>query len=152
MGASQSNQFVNRTRMEQQEDDVPPLQPDEANRIKPYIPRGPPTMQRLETFEEKAYRKFMEQPLVPIGCMVTAYFLGSGIKSFYQRDSARSQKMMRARVGAQFATLLTFVIYMGTSSFDLTLAPMYQASKKRKEEQQQTEQASQQGGNAGTQR
>ena len=57
MGASQSNQFVNRTRMEQQEDDVPPLQPDEANRIKPYIPRGPPTMQRLETFEEKAYRK-----------------------------------------------------------------------------------------------
>jgi hypothetical protein len=83
--------------------------------------------------------------------MVTAYFLGSGIKSFYQRDSARSQKMMRARVGAQFATLLTFVIYMGTSSFDLTLAPMYQASKKRKEEQQQTEQASQQGGNAGTQ-
>jgi hypothetical protein len=40
---------------------------------------------------------------------------------------------------------------MGTSSFDLTLAPMYQASKKRKEEQKQTEQASQQGGNAGTQ-
>ena len=59
MGATQSNQFVNRTRMEQkdEDDDVPPLQPDEANRIKPLIPRGPPTMQRIETFEEKAYRK-----------------------------------------------------------------------------------------------
>jgi hypothetical protein len=72
--------------------------------------------------------------------MVTAYFLGSGIKSFYQRDAARSQKMMRARVGAQFATLLTFVIYMGTSNFDMTMAPMYQASKKRKEAQQQESQ------------
>ena len=70
---------------------------------------------------------------------MTAYFLGSGIKSFYQRDSARSQKMMRARVGAQFATLLTFVAYMGASNFDLTMAPMYQASKKRKEAQMQQE-------------
>lgn len=65
--------------------------------------------------------------------MITAYFLGSGIKSFYQRDSARSQKMMRARVGAQFATLLTFVAYVGMSNFDTTVAPMYQASKKAKE-------------------
>lgn len=70
---------------------------------------------------------------------MTAYYLGSGIKSFYQRDSARSQKMMRARVGAQFATLLTFVAYMGASKFDMTMAPMYQASKKRKEAQMQKE-------------
>jgi hypothetical protein len=57
MGAIQSNNnFVNRTRLEA-DDDVPPLQPAEANRIKPAIPRGPPTMKRIETFEEKAYRK-----------------------------------------------------------------------------------------------
>jgi len=55
MGASYSHNIVKRTRME--EEDVPPLQPDEANRIKPYVPRPPPTMQRIETFEQKAYRK-----------------------------------------------------------------------------------------------
>jgi len=43
--------------------------------------------------------------------------------------------MMRARVGAQFATLLTFVAYVGMSNFDMTMAPMYQASQKRKEAQ-----------------
>jgi hypothetical protein len=68
--------------------------------------------------------------------MVTAYYLGSGIKSFYQRDSARSQKMMRARVGAQFATLLTFMAYVGVNNFDFTMAPMYQASKKARDAKQ----------------
>lgn len=67
--------------------------------------------------------------------MVTAYFLASGIRSFYNRDPARSQKMMRARVGAQFATLLIFVGYAGMSNFDLRLAPMYQDAKKAKQEQ-----------------
>ena len=57
MGASQSHNIVQRTRLEEDENDVPPLQPDEKNKIKPYIPRPPPTWQRLETFEEKAYRK-----------------------------------------------------------------------------------------------
>lgn len=76
---------------------------------------------------------------------MTAYFLGSGIKSFYQRDSVRSQKMMRARVGAQFATLLTFVAYVGFESFDWTMAPMYQESKKRKAAQQK-QQAQEQAG------
>lgn len=78
--------------------------------------------------------------------MVTAYFLGSGIKSFYQRDSARSQKMMRARVGAQFATLLTFVAYVGLNNFDFTMAPMYQQAKKQKEAQQTKESQQQQSG------
>jgi hypothetical protein len=47
--------------------------------------------------------------------------------------------MMRARVGAQFATLLIFVGYAGMSNFDLRLAPMYQDGKKAKQEQEQQE-------------
>lgn len=65
--------------------------------------------------------------------MVTVYYLASGIKSFYNRDANRSQKMMRARVAAQFATLAIFVGYTGLNNFDFTLAPMYQRSKKKEE-------------------
>lgn len=59
MGASQSH-FQQPTRMEssEQDNDVPPLQPAPENKIAPYVPpRPPPTMKRIETFEEKAYRK-----------------------------------------------------------------------------------------------
>mmetsp|Transcript_49854 Transcript_49854/g.149907 ORF Transcript_49854/g.149907 Transcript_49854/m.149907 type:complete len:122 (-) Transcript_49854:489-854(-) len=82
-----------------------------------------PRLQRPETFEEKLYRKFSSEPLVPIGCLVTAYFLGSGIKSFYNRDAGRSQKMMRLRVAAQFSTLLIFVGYAGMNAFTLNPRP-----------------------------
>lgn len=82
---------------------------------------------------------------MPIGCIVTAYFLGSGIRAFYNRDPARSQKMMRARVGAQFATLLTFVAYAGMSNFDLRIAPMYQEAKKAREEQKRQEEGGKEG-------
>eukprot|EP00559_Dactyliosolen_fragilissimus_P008843 CAMPEP_0184859880 /NCGR_PEP_ID=MMETSP0580-20130426/4846_1 /TAXON_ID=1118495 /ORGANISM="Dactyliosolen fragilissimus" /LENGTH=167 /DNA_ID=CAMNT_0027356739 /DNA_START=81 /DNA_END=584 /DNA_ORIENTATION=- len=84
-----------------------------------------PKMNATETFEQKLYRKFSEQPLVPIGCLTTAYFLSSGIKSFYNRDPVRSQKMMRLRVGSQFATIMIFVGYMGMNSFNLEFAPGY---------------------------
>jgi hypothetical protein len=81
-------------------------------------------------------QQFTAEPLVPIGCLVTAYFLGSGIGSFYKRDAARSQKMMRLRVGSQFATLIVFIGYYGFSNFDLTMAPMHQAAKKLQDEQE----------------
>lgn len=68
--------------------------------------------------------------------MVTVYYLASGIKSFYNRDANRSQKMMRARVAAQFVTLLIFVGYTGLDKFDFTIAPMYQRSKEKKEDTQ----------------
>mmetsp|Transcript_13482 Transcript_13482/g.31339 ORF Transcript_13482/g.31339 Transcript_13482/m.31339 type:complete len:132 (-) Transcript_13482:213-608(-) len=97
----------------------------------------PPPMHRIETFEEKLYRKFTKEPLVPIGCLVTAYFLGNGIRSFYNRNSVQSQKMMRARVGAQFATLMIFIGYYGWNSFDFKLAPMYQASKQLEQQKKQ---------------
>lgn len=82
-----------------------------------------PQLQRPETFEEKLYRKFKSEPLVPIGCLTTAYFLGSGIRSFYNRDPAKSQTMMRLRVASQFATLLIFIGYAGMNSFTMQLAP-----------------------------
>lgn len=62
---------------------------------------------------------------MPIGCLTTAWFLGSGIRSFYDRDASRSQKMMRARVGAQFATLLVFIGYAGMDAINFTIAPGY---------------------------
>ena len=73
---------------------------------------------------------------MPIGCLVTAYFLASGISSFYKRDAVRQQKMMRLRVGAQFATLLVFVGYYGISNFDLRVAPMHQEAKKLQEDKE----------------
>ena len=67
--------------------------------------------------------QFKAEPLVPIGCITTAYFLGSGIKSFYNRDPAKSQTMMRLRVGSQFATILIFIGYAGWNSFTFDFAP-----------------------------
>lgn len=78
--------------------------------------------------------QFSSQPLVPIGCIATAYFLGSGIKSFKDRDPVRSQKMMRARVGAQLVTIVIFMGYLGYDQMDFRLAPAYQDKKKREQE------------------
>jgi hypothetical protein len=98
------------------------------------------------------HSQFMKQPLVPLGCLTTAYFLMSGIKSFKNRDPRRAQKMMRLRVGAQFATLVAFVGYMGFDSFNLEAAPAYKRHKaveqweeeERAKQQQQQEQQPQQ--------
>ena len=42
--------------------------------------------------------------------------------------------MMRARVGAQFATLVVFMGYLGYERGDWRLAPKYQDAKKEKQE------------------
>eukprot|EP00590_Aulacoseira_subarctica_P000817 CAMPEP_0172423328 /NCGR_PEP_ID=MMETSP1064-20121228/15286_1 /TAXON_ID=202472 /ORGANISM="Aulacoseira subarctica , Strain CCAP 1002/5" /LENGTH=139 /DNA_ID=CAMNT_0013164645 /DNA_START=130 /DNA_END=552 /DNA_ORIENTATION=+ len=78
---------------------------------------------RAESFEEKLYRKCTTQPLVPIGCGVTTYFLVSGIRSFMNRDSARSQVMMRGRVAAQACTVLAFCFYAGFTNLNLGIQP-----------------------------
>jgi Hypoxia induced protein conserved region len=76
----------------------------------------------------------MKQPLVPIGCAATVYFLASGLKSFQQRDPVRSQRMMKYRVMAQFVTLACFAGYVvldrGWEQLDFRVAPMYQDAKK----------------------
>lgn len=78
--------------------------------------------------------QFRDQPLVPIGCAATAYFLCSGLYSFRNRDPRRSQKMMRARVGAQFATLIAFVGYVGPSNVNFEIAPAYYRAKEAEED------------------
>ncbi|KAL3776789.1 hypothetical protein HJC23_011918 [Cyclotella cryptica] len=98
------------------------------NSSAPSVPKVPvgkpmPQLMRPETFEEKLYRKFKAEPLVPIGCLTTAYFLASGIRSFYNRDPVKSQTMMRLRVGSQFATIMIFVGYAGWNAFTLDFAP-----------------------------
>lgn len=74
--------------------------------------------------------QFSQQPLVPIGCATTAYFLASGIKSFRDRDPVKSQRMMKYRVMAQFVTLICFCGYIGYDNMDWRIAPMYQDAKK----------------------
>merc|ERR1712194_419462 len=85
-----------------------------------------PKLHKVETFEQKLYRKFSEEPLVPVGCVFTAYFLGSGIRSFMKKDIKQSQTMMRARVGAQFATILVFIGYSGYNSFNFDMRSRFE--------------------------
>jgi len=110
--------------------------------------KGPPPMRRVLSVEERMWEKVKKEPLVPIGCMATAYFLASGIKSFQNQDPRRGQKMMRLRVGAQFATLAMFVFYVGLDNINFEIAPQYQRAKKKEREEallkQQKEQQQQQ--------
>jgi len=93
-------------------------------------------MRKVLTIEEKVWAKFKKEPLVPIGCAATAYFLASGIKSFQNRDPRRGQKMMRLRVGAQFATLAMFMFYVGIDNINFEIAPQYQRTLKEREEEE----------------
>lgn len=59
--------------------------------------------------------------------------------------------MMRARVGAQFATLLAFVGYVGPENFDFEIAPAYYRAKKAEEDyQKQHQQSGEQGADGGS--
>mmetsp|Transcript_3031 Transcript_3031/g.4772 ORF Transcript_3031/g.4772 Transcript_3031/m.4772 type:complete len:129 (-) Transcript_3031:56-442(-) len=86
-----------------------------------------PPSKRMETFEQKLWRKCSEEPLIPIGCGVTAYFLVSGIRSFHQGNAIRSQKMMRARVASQGFTIAAFVGYALYNTY--VLQPENQSKK-----------------------
>mmetsp|Transcript_12711 Transcript_12711/g.18550 ORF Transcript_12711/g.18550 Transcript_12711/m.18550 type:complete len:142 (+) Transcript_12711:99-524(+) len=101
------------------------------------IQRAMPIYSRPETFEEKLYRKVSKEPLIPIGCLTTAFFLGSGIRSFYDRDAIRSQKMMRLRVGAQFGTLMIFIGYAGMNAFNLDISPGYHGNSGEEKDSKQ---------------
>ena len=62
-----------------------------------------------ETPNEKLVRKFKENPLIPIGALLTTGFLINGLFKFGRRDSAGSQVMMRGRIAAQVKTEPNFV-------------------------------------------
>ncbi|KAL2467502.1 putative inactive receptor kinase [Forsythia ovata] len=71
-----------------------------------------------ELFQEK---KRVRNPFVPIGALVTAGVLTAGLISFRQGNSHLGQKLMRARVVAQGATvaLMSFVLKIETIIQDL---------------------------------
>ncbi|KAL2321852.1 hypothetical protein Fmac_026231 [Flemingia macrophylla] len=59
-----------------------------------------------EIFEDK---KRVRNPFVPIGALVTAGVLTAGLISFRQGNSQLGQKLMRARVVVQGATVALMV-------------------------------------------
>ncbi|KAL6504933.1 RING-H2 finger protein atl48 [Orobanche minor] len=59
-----------------------------------------------ELFQEK---KRVRNPLVPIGALMTAGVLTAGLISFRQGNSRLGQKLMRARVVVQGATVALMV-------------------------------------------
>ena len=111
-----------------------------TSRIDQAVASPPPKLAQAQSLEQRFYDKVMKQPLVPIGCCMTAYFLMSGLKSFRNRDPRRAQKMMRARVGAQFFTLVAFVGYVGLDSFNFDVAPAYYRRKEIEEKVQRQQQ------------
>jgi len=66
-----------------------------------------------ETFWQKAVRKCINEPLVPIGALVTVGFLGSGLSAFHKGQKGKAQLLMRGRVVAQAFT----VIAMGIGAY-----------------------------------
>ena len=92
--------------------------------------------QNEETFNEKLVRKFSKEPLVPLGCIITAGVLGSGIRAFSKGNSKLSQKFMRARVVAQGLTVAAIVFGAG-----LGLKPDRPKSFEEKLEQERALQA-----------
>lgn len=63
-----------------------------------------------ESFTEKTYRKFYNEPLVPIGALITVGFLTFGLKAFRKGDKKQAQMMMRWRVAAQGLTVAAMCI------------------------------------------
>mmetsp|Transcript_36041 Transcript_36041/g.71723 ORF Transcript_36041/g.71723 Transcript_36041/m.71723 type:complete len:110 (-) Transcript_36041:118-447(-) len=66
-----------------------------------------------EPFADKVWRKTRDQPLVPLGALLTTGFLLSGFSAFRRGDKQRSQLLMRGRVAAQAFT----VIAMGVGAY-----------------------------------
>jgi len=66
-----------------------------------------------ESANEKLMRKFKENPLIPIGCLLTTGFLVNGLFKFGRRDMAGSQKMMRGRIAAQGFTIFALLFGVG---------------------------------------
>ncbi|XP_055337439.1 HIG1 domain family member 2A, mitochondrial-like [Paramacrobiotus metropolitanus] len=63
-----------------------------------------------ETILEKAKRKTLANPIVPIGVLATSAALGYGLISMRRGNSVMSQYMMRARVAAQGLTIVALVL------------------------------------------
>ncbi|KAK1142819.1 Respiratory supercomplex factor 1, mitochondrial [Aspergillus melleus] len=62
-----------------------------------------------ETGLQKFRRRFKEEPLIPLGCAATCYALYRAYRSMKAGDSVEMNKMFRARIYAQFFTLVAVV-------------------------------------------
>eukprot|EP01138_Halocafeteria_seosinensis_P014699 gb/GECG01015005.1/.p1 GENE.gb/GECG01015005.1/~~gb/GECG01015005.1/.p1 ORF type:complete len:147 (+),score=18.34 gb/GECG01015005.1/:1-441(+) len=60
----------------------------------------------------KAKRRFLEEPLVPIGLVLVVGVFGRGLKALYSGDSKTSFRMMRYRVLFQGATVVAILYGM----------------------------------------
>jgi len=77
---------------------------------------GSVQVQQSETAGQKFERKFKENPLVPIGCGLTATALCFGLWNFSHGRSHMSQKMMRMRIAAQGFTVVALMLGIVKSS------------------------------------
>ncbi|KAG1740523.1 hypoxia induced protein conserved region-domain-containing protein [Suillus paluster] len=64
-----------------------------------------PSLHTGESYQEKAWRKFREQPLVPIGTLVTCSALIIAVVKMRRGDSQSLNNWLRVRVIAQGATI-----------------------------------------------
>ncbi|GLB03198.1 respiratory supercomplex factor 1, mitochondrial [Aspergillus tubingensis] len=62
-----------------------------------------------ETSLQKFRRRLKEEPLIPLGCAATSYALYRAYRSMKAGDSVEMNKMFRARIYAQFFTLIAVV-------------------------------------------
>ncbi|XP_071747884.1 HIG1 domain family member 2A, mitochondrial [Lepeophtheirus salmonis] len=63
-----------------------------------------------QTASASSLEFFKNNLLVSVGCLATSGFLISGLKSFYNKNTVRSQKMMRRRVIAQGLTIVALFV------------------------------------------
>ena len=66
--------------------------------------------QKKQANTEKMKRAIKSNPFIPIGMLVTIGVLGRGLFAMKNKDVAKSQAMMRYRVGAQGATVLAMIV------------------------------------------
>uniref|UniRef100_A0A0P4W2P7 HIG1 domain-containing protein n=1 Tax=Scylla olivacea TaxID=85551 RepID=A0A0P4W2P7_SCYOL len=71
---------------------------------------------KVETSSSKFYRKFHENPFVPVGCGLTTVALIYGLYSFSTGKRGTSQNMMRLRVVAQGFTVAALMLGIAKTS------------------------------------
>lgn len=65
--------------------------------------------QRKQDNIQKMKRAIKSNPFVPVGCLVTLGVLARGLFAMKNKDTAKSQAMMRYRVAAQGVTIMALI-------------------------------------------
>lgn len=96
---------------------IPNIDPDKFGYLQLQIHKDEPWRGDNETPKEKMFRKFGENPFVPIGLAVTVFALVNGMRQMRTGNSLKSQKMMRLRVAAQGFTVLALCVGVGVTAY-----------------------------------